>query len=66
MTSVNQCVVCGQTESEMPLVAMRYRGVQVWVCTACIPVVIHHAHQIMGRLQQAAEAAEVLAESNEG
>ncbi len=48
--NVQQCLNCGRTEEELPLVAQRYRGHHIWICTACMPVVIHHPERVMARL----------------
>ncbi len=42
MEHVQACLICDTTENERPLVSQRYRGHAIWVCTACMPVVIHH------------------------
>ncbi len=55
MTEVLACLNCGRTEEEVPLVAQRFRGKQVWICTGCMPVVIHHPHLVMEKLQALSE-----------
>lgn len=51
MAEPYRCLICGRSEDELPLVAQRHRGHQIWVCTACMPVVIHHPEQVRHRLE---------------
>lgn len=50
MERVQTCLICGTTENERPLVSQRYRGHSIWVCTGCMPTVIHHPEQVAHRL----------------
>ncbi len=36
-----QCFRCGATEEHVPLIPIRHRGRSLWVCTHCLPVLIH-------------------------
>jgi Na+-translocating ferredoxin:NAD+ oxidoreductase RNF subunit RnfB len=36
-----QCFRCGGTEDEVPLLPLRTRGTSTWVCTRCLPTLIH-------------------------
>lgn len=51
MVEYQRCLICGRSEEELPLVAQRYRGHSIWVCTGCMPVVIHHPEEVRDRLQ---------------
>ena len=44
------CLNCGKTELEIPLVALRYKGNQEWICSQCLPILIHHAHELAEKL----------------
>ncbi|MGB9802384.1 4Fe-4S dicluster domain-containing protein [Desulfofundulus sp.] len=35
------CFRCGSTEERVPLLPCRYRGESLWVCTRCLPSLIH-------------------------
>jgi NAD-dependent dihydropyrimidine dehydrogenase PreA subunit len=35
------CFQCGTTEDEAPLVPVRTQGTSTWVCTRCLPALIH-------------------------
>jgi len=35
------CYKCEATEDEVPLVPVRHKGESAWVCTRCLPALIH-------------------------
>jgi len=49
-TENNQCLNCGKTENETPLVPMHYKGKQAWICPACMPVLIHKTEMLSEKL----------------
>ncbi len=46
----HQCLNCSRTENEIPLVSLRYTGQAAWICSQCLPMLIHHPEQLAGRL----------------
>ncbi len=36
-----RCFRCGADEDEVPVLPVRYRGKSAWVCTRCLPPLIH-------------------------
>ncbi len=44
------CLNCAQPETNVPLVALRYAGQQRWVCSRCLPVLIHHPERLGNKL----------------
>ena len=40
------CLACQRTEQETPLIQIRYRGTDRWICPAHLPVLIHHPEQL--------------------
>ncbi len=36
-----QCFRCGTDEDHRPLLPVRVQGTSTWVCTACLPALIH-------------------------
>jgi len=44
------CLNCGKSEKEIPLVNLRYNGAQNWICSRCIPVLIHKPYQLAEKL----------------
>ena len=47
------CLNCNRPETEIPLVSLRFQGDQAWICSQCLPVLIHQPQQLAGRLAQA-------------
>lgn len=39
--SAIRCFNCGKTDHEAPLLPVRAKGEAVWVCTRCLPQLIH-------------------------
>ncbi|MFQ5611726.1 MAG: hypothetical protein ACE5H9_06295 [Anaerolineae bacterium] len=44
------CLNCNRPETAIPLVNLRYAHDQNWICTQCLPVLIHHPQQLAGKL----------------
>jgi hypothetical protein len=49
-TEVQVCLNCGNSEQQMPLVAMRFNGIDNWICSQCLPTLIHKPQQLAGKL----------------
>ena len=45
-----QCLNCGRSEQEIPLVVLQYRGSPAWICSQCFPLLIHQPEQLTGKL----------------
>ncbi len=45
-----QCLSCGRDETIIPLVSLRYAGEQAWICSQCLPTLIHQPQRLVGRL----------------
>ncbi|MCO6450133.1 MAG: hypothetical protein J5I90_05020 [Caldilineales bacterium] len=52
-TTTFHCLNCDRSEQEIPLVALRYDGSQAWICSQCLPVLIHRPEQLAGKLARA-------------
>ena len=48
--SVQHCLNCERTEIQIPLVALRYDGSEAWICSQCLPILIHKPQQLVGKL----------------
>jgi hypothetical protein len=48
--TVYRCLNCHRPETAAPLVSLRYAGSQAWICSSCLPVLIHQPQQLVGRL----------------
>lgn len=52
-TSVNNCLSCSRSENEIPLVTLTYSSKPAYICSHCLPLLIHHPEQLIGRLEGA-------------
>jgi len=48
--NTQHCLNCERPETVIPLVNLRYAGQQAWICSQCLPVLIHHPQQLAGKL----------------
>jgi hypothetical protein len=48
-----QCLNCERAETDIPLVALRYEGREAWICSQCLPILIHQPQRLVGRLDKA-------------
>ncbi len=53
MTESLHCLNCQRPELQVPLVALRYGGQPAWICSQCLPVLIHKPQQLAGKLANA-------------
>jgi hypothetical protein len=44
------CLHCGRTSDELPLIAVRYRDQDLWICPQHLPVLIHKPAELAGKL----------------
>jgi len=44
------CLNCDRSENQIPLVNLRYAGQSGWICSQCLPVLIHHPEQMAEKL----------------
>jgi len=49
------CFNCQRSEMEIPVLAWRYQGQMVWVCSECMPLLIHKWQQVAEKMQQPKE-----------
>ncbi|MDY0082228.1 MAG: hypothetical protein RBR74_03515 [Ignavibacteriaceae bacterium] len=50
---VKNCLSCNRTENEIPLVSLNYSSKQTYICSYCLPLLIHHPEQLIGKLKGA-------------
>ena len=48
--SLKKCLSCGRSENEIPLVTLSYSSKPAYICSYCLPLLIHHPEQLIGRL----------------
>lgn len=46
----SQCVYCGITSEDAPLVVLEYKGEKLYICSQHLPILIHHPHELAGKL----------------
>jgi hypothetical protein len=50
MSDQINCTICSRSELEIPVVQARYAGESLWVCSRCLPILIHKPEQLAGIL----------------
>lgn len=55
-TQTFTCSNCAISEEEAPLVSLRYQGQDEWICTQCLPQLIHQPQRLVGKLSGVAAA----------
>ena len=49
------CKICNRSEMEIPLLQARYAAEPIWVCSRCLPILIHKPEQLAGILVNAGQ-----------
>ena len=49
-TKTYECLNCGRSEDVIPLAALRYQGQEAWICSQCLPMLIHQPERLAGKL----------------
>ncbi len=50
------CLNCDQPETQVPLISIRYAGKAGWVCSQCMPALIHEPQQVGDKLARLNES----------
>ena len=50
---INFCLNCNTSENEIPLVNLVYSGKAAFICSRCLPVLIHQPQNLIGKLEGA-------------
>jgi hypothetical protein len=45
-----QCAYCDRTSQEIPLLQLRYKDKESWICPQHLPVLIHKPQNLVGKL----------------
>lgn len=53
--SVKNCLNCGRSAQEIPLLRLEFRGVEHAICPQCLPTLIHKPQALAGKLPGAEE-----------
>ena len=51
--TLKNCLNCKRSESEIPLVTLTYSTKPAYICSHCLPLLIHHPEQLIGKLEGA-------------
>ena len=51
------CLVCGRPSAEVPLIAFRFKGSDLWICPQHLPVLIHDPTRLASILPGAEDLA---------
>lgn len=55
-TDPMRCSNCGMSETDAPLLALRYAGKDAWICSRCIPTLVHNPDALAETLRAASPA----------
>jgi hypothetical protein len=50
---VKNCLNCNRSENEIPLITLTYSSRPAFICSFCLPLLIHHPDQLIGKLEGA-------------
>lgn len=50
---LNYCLNCNASENEMPLVNLVYSGKPAFICSRCLPILIHKPEMLIGKIEGA-------------
>jgi len=50
-----QCIKCGRSDSEAPLLQFLFKQANGWICSICLPTLIHHPEQLEKNLPGAGQ-----------
>jgi hypothetical protein len=45
------CLVCGKTENEVPLVKLAFKGEELRICPQHMPLLIHEPQKLTGMIE---------------
>ena len=52
-TQTQHCLNCNISEDQIPLVNLNYSGKPAYICSRCLPLLIHHPEELIGKLEGA-------------
>lgn len=51
MSDFNKCISCGREENVVPLVSITFAKNPTWICTQCLPTLIHNPGQLQEKFE---------------
>lgn len=46
MSEITKCIVCNQSENEVPILTFKFKNTEYHICSQHIPVLIHKAQTL--------------------
>jgi len=50
-TELNKCISCDKSEEFAPLVSITFAGKGNWICTQCLPTLIHDPQRLLHKFK---------------
>lgn len=50
VVSAEECLECGRSTEQAPLIALVYRGERLYICPQHLPILIHDPGRLIGKL----------------
>ena len=47
----NSCISCNRPENVVPLVSITFAKNAAWICTQCLPTLIHDPQKLVGKFE---------------
>jgi hypothetical protein len=47
------CLNCEKSEYETPLLHLHYNREELWICSQCLPTLIHAPQKLIGKIENA-------------
>jgi len=51
MSDLNKCISCEREENTVPLVSITYAQNPTWICTQCLPTLIHDPTRLQSKFE---------------
>ena len=48
-TQLHKCISCNRSEANIPLVSIRFSEIPSWICTQCLPTLIHRPEKLKSK-----------------
>lgn len=49
--NLNTCISCNRPENVVPLVSITFAKNATWICTQCLPTLIHDPQKLVGKFE---------------
>ncbi len=51
MSELNKCINCEREENILPLVSITFAQNPAWICTQCLPTLIHNPDKLQSKFE---------------